>query len=343
VIDPRFPLFQQALASPKKSHESLAKLLGAPELVRDSDPKPEDFSDLLIETVAANWAAFNDGYTEEAQKSFDKYAKRLNEEIAPQNRRAPSFVIPPYLIARVGQPGWWKVSRKVFEASRNHVSSDRLVHAVATEYVGTLDSQLADAEHPRIAVWVSGLNELTANSSDLAGYGNAIRTASDDGKQIFALYGGFFSVLLRQVGLRGSSHGIGFGESRTWVELPQSGPPPARYYLPSIHRYVSQDIAYQLWVRDRDLGGCECRLCQGNSPLSLGYQELMEHSVLCRSREIEGWATLSLDGSRQRLTEQLHRFRNSIEHMTIPVGLRNQLRRSAEHLQAWIDALAQMA
>ena len=33
VIDPRFPLFQQPLDAPKKSHEALAAILGKPDLV----------------------------------------------------------------------------------------------------------------------------------------------------------------------------------------------------------------------------------------------------------------------------------------------------------------------
>src|SRR2546430_165765 len=42
VIDPRFPLFQQRLGAPKKSHESLALLFGVPDLVlRTADPTAE--------------------------------------------------------------------------------------------------------------------------------------------------------------------------------------------------------------------------------------------------------------------------------------------------------------
>ena len=34
-------------------------------------------------------------------------------------------------------------------------------------------------------------------------------------------------MLLQNCGLAGSSHGIGFGEYRNWIELPELGPPPA--------------------------------------------------------------------------------------------------------------------
>src|SRR6266511_1278969 len=59
VIDPRFPLFQQPLSQPKKSHFALADLLGVPELVSITHPDPSDFVPERINTIARNWVRFN--------------------------------------------------------------------------------------------------------------------------------------------------------------------------------------------------------------------------------------------------------------------------------------------
>ena len=140
------------------------------------------------------------------------------------------------------------MSKRLFERTSYHVGdSDRCVQVLAAKDTGAL-ADLLPVGSARAAIWVSRLSELTSHPYALAEYASAIQSATDQGKELFALYGGFFSVLLSCAGLGGSNHGIGFGEHRDWVQLPQSGPPPARYYLPQVHRYVSQEFAYQLWA-----------------------------------------------------------------------------------------------
>lgn len=342
MIDPRFPLFQQKLPTPKRSHEALAEIFGSPELVRSTDPVPTDFDADLIERVARGWVEFNSGYSQEALKSFDKYAQRLGEPVEPTNQRGPTAILPPYLIARAGSSDWWDVSKELFSATRA-TSSATMIRVVAAESPGVLTNCLAEVIDERVAIWVSGLNELTSSSEDLHGYGAAIAGASAKGTATFALYGGFFSVLLRAFGLGGSSHGIGYGESRSWVELPKSGPPPARFYLPRAHRYVSQDFAYQLWARSRPLAQCDCAVCNGGSPLGLVYQELMEHSVLCRAKEIADWAPRNPHEIAGALGLEHRRFESELAELVLPPALVGQSERLLAHLPRWATAIGLLA
>lgn len=342
MIDPRFPLFQQKLPAPKKSHEALAAIFGAPELVRSSDPAPTDFNADLITRVAQGWVQFNSGYSQEALKSFDKYARRLGESIEPANQRGPSAILPPYLIARGDSDDWWRISKELYTATRSE-SSASMIRVVAAESPSLLTDCLAEISAERVAIWVSGLNELTSSIEDLSDYGATIARASTQGTATFALYGGFFSVLLRSVGLSGSSHGIGYGESRSWVELPKSGPPPARFYLPRAHRYVSQDFAYQLWARSRPLAECDCAVCNGGSPLGLAYQELMEHSVICRAKEIADWASLNTSEIAERLGLEYRRFESELAELLLPPALVGQAERLLSHLPRWIAAIGRLA
>ena len=81
VIDPRFPLFQQPLHAPKKSHEALAAILGKPDLVSEQEPSVAKFSREVIDDIAKHWAELNANYRDSATAKFDKYAKRLNEAV----------------------------------------------------------------------------------------------------------------------------------------------------------------------------------------------------------------------------------------------------------------------
>ncbi len=345
VIDPRFPLFQQRLENPKKSHISLASCLGDARLVRnDTSPRPDDFTPERIDQLALNWLQFNSGYRNVSSKHFAKYAERLGEAVIPENTSNPANVLPPYTVARGVDDPWWQVSTSLWRSSVRQAASMSvapLVQVVAAENAAALESLLASASGSEVAIWASRLDELDATPSGLAAltsYGRAIQ-ASSQRLALFALYGGFFSVLMARYGLLGSSHGIGYGEWRDWVELPQSGPPPARYYLPRVHRYVSQDLALLFWRTDPDLVVCHCAECLGQNPARLDYQALMRHSVRCRQSEIEAWNTKPTIEAADRLDSDSAAFETSVATMDIPPRLRQQAVRCHVHLRGWASVL----
>lgn len=342
VIDPRFPLFQQGLVSPKKSHEALAELLGDPQLVSAVPPVPADFPRERILALGSAWVAFNRDYRSAVRKKFDKYAARLGEPAPPEAAQGPEAIIGLYTVASGATDPWWDVSRQLFDACEA-AAGGGCVRVIAANGVSNLGELLADVGDERLAVWVSGLEELSLMPTDLAAYAKAIGESSARGQGVFALYGGFFHVLLASVGLNGFSHGIGYGEYRNWLELPQSGPPPARYYLRQVHRYVSQELAYQLYLRDRSLVECDCAECKGQPPIALGYHELMKHSVRARAVEISEWTGLDPSEAAARLESEYRVFDRRIPALRLPPFLRNQADRSYDHLARWSSALRLLA
>jgi hypothetical protein len=342
LIDPRFPLFQTALSEPKKSHAALAELLGQPErLIRAADPFPGDFDDELIRAIAARWVDFNLSYEERQAGKFAKYAERLDEEVEPDAAKGPSGIIAPYLVADNEQ--WWERSKRFHAATREAAPENvKVLRVVAAPSAAALGPLLSDVPDPEVIVWVSGLNELEVMPSQLVDYGRAVSASTARSQQCFALYGGFFSVLLACQGLRGSCHGIGYGEHRNWPQLSQSGPPPPRYYAPRFHRYINQDLAYQLWSRDADLTGCNCPICD-NGPPVLSYHDLMKHSVFARRAEIEAWASLDLTDALTRLREEHARLEDDIEAIELPEPFERPTAQATRHLPGWISALEQLA
>lgn len=340
AIDPRFPLYQQSLHQPKKSHVALAKILGVPNLVQSVTPSPDFFTDDVVTTIAQSWARFNGTYENAAGGKFAKYAKRLGYPVVPEDKKPPTYILPPYTMAAAMSDDWWQISKRLFNATVEAVDvPDRCVRVVAVKSVDALAELLEDIPDTRVAVWVSALDEFKVSSDDLAEYGRAILRASKSGKSAFALYGGFFAVLLSSVGLKGASHGIGFGEHRNWIELPDSGPPPARYYLPQLHRYVQADEATQLYFADRRLAECDCDECVGHQPITLDYHSLMRHSVRCRASEIDQWVGLSLGEAADRLVADRDAFTNVLESSGLPNVIVDKTMRQTLHLEKWIRAL----
>lgn len=348
TIDPRVPLFQQRLPNPKKSHESLAELLGVPALVNQHGaPSPTHFTDEWIQTIATSWLQFNDGYTTVSSKHFNKYAERLGEDVVPAGRgQGPERVLVPYTVASSPTDPWWAVSRRLWQAhvvaATQRGKVERLVRVVAANEATGLAQLLAGCDEREVAIWANALDELDVSEGGLralTAYRDAIAQSTSSGKSLFALYGGFFAVLMSLYGLRGASHGIGYGEARTWVELPQSGPPPARFYLRRAHRYVSQDLAEYFWDTARDLVYCDCAECNGQRPGLLDYHGLMKHSVRCRQTEILGWTGRLPAEAAGMLRAEATEFRNQLAGLRVPRTLEKQANACFAHLEGWAGVL----
>lgn len=345
VIDPRSPLFQQRLIAPKKSHTALARTLGLPD-IEGFEPSPETFNTKTIETVAKSWTEFNCNYQDAAGKKFEKYSKRLGEDLELEHASRPHLILPPYFVANSVDDPWWKLSNEIFDATKKQAAAvapdKRCVRVIATEDTICLDDLCGNlATHSELVLWVSDLNELRANRSDLTSYGEAIKGAATRGQTVFGLYGGFFSVLLGGVGLSGLSHGIGYGESRNWVELPQSGPPPQRYYVEPFHRYVSQELAEQLYKAG--IYRCSCPVCQTSTPLLLTYHDVMKHSVYVRQKEIDEWAAQPIDASYSSLKKQTEALVKSLGESDLKRIHIGQAEDAIRHLAIWVDALGKLS
>ncbi len=339
VIDPRTPLFQQTLPTIKKSFGALAKILNDEEAATvGSKPTPEDFTDARLENWARGWVKFNEQYIDTAGAKFDKYAKKLKKNVEPDDAKGPELIIAPYFVAI--NDDWWTVSLGLFDKVRSHASSKDVVQAVVTESVGEMDRRLGQINGESAVIWVSDFAELEKSSEELTAYGTLIRKYAEAGKKLFALYGGYFSILMCGIGLTGLSHGIGYGDSRAWVELPQSGPPAPRFYLPRAHRYVSRELAQRLFSVDAKLVECGCQVCKRRPPLTLTYHELMQHSVMCRANEMEVDARRPRDEIASDLDTYHAEFISAIDSHEVgdtPVGTR--LRELTVHLPRWSSAL----
>jgi hypothetical protein len=342
LIDPRFPLFQNALPQAKKSHVMLADVFGDAALVGQTAPTPTAFGAARVASLAANWVDFNVGFDEVKSKVFDKYASRLGEAVVSDKKSLPSVILPPYFMADSISDPWFAVSVELWEAAVKSADGTgiEVLQVLASTRADGLQGMLDRVNAGRdVVVWVSALDELRAKYSELLAYGEAIRDASGRGVAPFALYGGYFSILLGKFGLRGSSHGVGFGDHRDWIELPSSGAPQARYYVYALHRYVSVDLAVALWRISPNLivdAGSDDPLV---SPGSLSYHDLMRHSLAMRAREIEDAQARSTMELKLSLTAAAEAFSLAVAQLPGPVSMRRRAEELYSHLGLWAEVL----
>lgn len=340
MIDPRFPLFQQGLSDPKQSHTALAEIFGDSALIRADDPTPDLFLDERLAELARQWVTFNQEYGATSNEKFDKYMDRLGEDIGVEHAQGPEAILAPYFACSGPDDPWWSKSVRLFEGAQAASGDETILRVVCAPHSGALDPLLGDLGGPeQLVVWVSGLDEHKASPGDLIQYRSAIAAANSRGQEPFALYGGFFSVLLGVAGLRGQAHGVGFSEHRNWRELPTSGAAPARFYLRRAHRYVPQDLAQTMYEQSPDLTECPCPYCDGRPPVALAYHELMKHSVWCRNEEIDRWYGQGEATAAELLETEHEAMTAAIRSGALPPAMRARAITSIEHLPVWAEAL----
>jgi hypothetical protein len=129
---------------------------------------------------------------------------------------------------------------------------------------------LTDSGCDAIWYWVSNFREEEITSSELANLVAFIDQAAQRGLELRNMHGGFMSALLSKRGLRGFSHGIGYGESKDVFPVSAGALPTVSYhYLPLHTKSSVPDIerAFStLGITDADIFHkhvCDCSICRG--------------------------------------------------------------------------------
>src|SRR5206468_96590 len=123
--------------------------------------------------------------------------------VRPEHAQEPEAILAPYFACDGPGDGWWLRSRLFFDSTRAAAGgTGTVLRVVAGRTAAAVRALLDDVAPEPLIVWASGLDEHSAPASELEEYRRAIVAASRHGHETFALYGGFFSVLLRDVGLR---------------------------------------------------------------------------------------------------------------------------------------------
>jgi hypothetical protein len=177
---------------------------------------------------------------------------------------------------------------------------------------------------------------------------------------VHAMHGGFFSLALTKYGMRGVSHGIGYGEQKDVVPVIGQSTPTVRYYLPSLARRLAvPDIERAFDALDIKTPAdfhsqvCGCAVCRGVVSTTLdefsafgdryfsrpeasrlaqtpaAAKRCRFHFLLSRLQEREDISNRSIEEICDRLRENAERW-----------GEQPSLRSYSGHLSIWADVLS---
>jgi hypothetical protein len=208
----------------------------------------------------------------------------------PNDGPAPTFVLAPYFAARSLTDEWWRVNEKIWAACRKLPNPEAISPVLAIEFEGLNALKEAFKRIPRdlgqtCFYWIAGFGERRATPTELRLVWDVVREM-DAGIHLVNLYGGFFSVCMAYAGLWGFNNGLGYSEARSWPDLPTTGSPPPRYYVPALHLFQPQGVA-QLLIQTEPALACTCQVCsKGRAVVSLTNMQLKAHFALTRHAEI---------------------------------------------------------
>ncbi len=341
ALDPRTPLLQADFdrGSIRRAHLEIADVHG-PSIVSTFLSRPLQATD--VEPIEGEMAravlSFQKEFARQSAEKVDKYAALLGEDVESEYS-GPDFLIPPYFRYAGRRDPWYPVSLGLARAAVREKEDFRLapvLHMTAgfpeTEFdalAGDYDERGFDG----LIVFVNNLQEYLAPASTLAKYGRLVVRLRRLGKPLFGLFGGYFTLLLRKVGMGCFSNAVGYGEYRD-SGYHEGGQAVRRYYVPRLHRYFTDIEAQNLQAT---VGGaflrCDCDTCRRRRPLTnYTSQELLDHFLKTRLSEIQRADASDLDD----LIAELDATATALEDYPIPFD-------RYSHLREWATALRPFA
>jgi len=337
ALDPRTPILQADFdrQSIRRAHLEIADVHGtAVRHIFASRPlRPADVSPLAAD-VAASVLSFQKEFAEQSAEKVDKYAALLGEEVRTAYG-GPHFLVPPYFKSSGRNDAWYPVSLNLARAAVHEKENYGLapVLHITPGFPENEFARMAEDYDNRgfdgLVIFINDLQEYIAPSATLTKYANLIALLQGLGKPLFGLFGGYFTLLLRKIGLGCFSNAVGYGEYRD-SGYHEGGQAVRRYYIPKLHRYFTDTHAETLL---NIVGGtvlrCACAVCRRRRPLTdYTSQELLDHFLNARLTELQHAGATDLS----ELLDQLDDTREALENYPMLID-------PCSHLGRWVEAL----
>jgi hypothetical protein len=341
ALDPRTPILQADFdrQSIRRAHLEIADVHG-PTVRQIFVNRPLQAADVspLTADMAASVLTFQKEFAQQSAEKVDKYAKLLGEEVESAYG-GPHFLIPPYFRSGARNDPWYPVSLGLARAAVREKERYRLAPVLhitpgfPENEFREMANDYADPGFDGLIVFVNDLQEYAAPATTLRKYAGLVALLQDLGKPLFGLFGGYFTLLLRKIGLGCFSNAVGYGEYRD-SGYHVGGQAVRRYYIPKLHRYFTDTDAQTL---QNIVGGallrCACAVCRRRRPLTdFTSQELLDHFLITRLTEIQQAGPTDLSN----LLDELDETRATLENYPIPFD-------RYSHLREWVEALRPFA
>ncbi|MBI4396894.1 MAG: hypothetical protein HY548_07360 [Elusimicrobia bacterium] len=187
------------------------------------------------------------------------------------NAVTPIILIPPYFYFRDLTDPWFVATRRCAQMAQRYKQAGEKICPVlfmdkallrAPRVTDQIIESLENDGSDGILIWVNDFLEEKESLDHLANLRRLVAGLGREDRPVFKLYGGFYSCLLHEHGLRGFTCDLSGKTSRNIFAFGSSIPKPAqpKFYIPRLHRAFKLDEA-EFVLKEFPFLRCRCRLC----------------------------------------------------------------------------------
>jgi hypothetical protein len=249
-----------------------------------------ELGDIFSNTLKINIPIIPENFTSTAskqvcQKVVDYQLKRLRKELEKDDEykkyaesiQPPKGVFSPYFFIRSND--WFNLFLSLSKTTADIKPGPPVYSFLCADYEMLIDTSFinkAVAEIPKTGVngvwlWFSNFDEWIVQEEYLRAFKNLVEQLNEKGLEVYNRHGGYFSLALNKFGMKGISHGVGYGEKKDVLQI--KGPPNApvvHYYLPDIYKKLNT-IEIERCFEDLNITTpkdfykkiCDCVICKG--------------------------------------------------------------------------------
>lgn len=258
----------------KRAYERLAPELGgifSNALEKRIPVLPKNFTPAVLKQVCQKVVDYQLGRLRrefEQDPEYKEYAESISK---------PAGVFSPYFLIRSKE--WFNLFISLSKATANIKPRVPVYSVLCADYKILTDHPFIDRvikEIPATGVngiwlWFSNFDEWNVKAEYLSAFKDLVGKLSKTGLEVYNRHGGYFSLALNKFGMKGISHGVGYGEKKDAQQI-KSPPnaPVVNYYLPDMHKRFGvpaiEACLHALGITtptDFHNKICDCVVCKG--------------------------------------------------------------------------------
>lgn len=264
-----------------------------PNLLVDNNTQPTDNLRELVENVT-NYQRTKIQETYDEINEFEEFDEEESDE-TPSFK--PKWIIPPYFFISAGRKDWLPVNINSIRLAVENKNPNEKIFAVIMidkemlPYEKDIDEIVTEYDIDGVdgyMIWCAHMDENSAKQRELSYFQKFIEQLADHKKPIHNMYGGLFSLLLKDKGMIGTSHSICYGEYKSPFAT-GGGNSTTRFYQP--HLYSKVPFTRMVEIESAlELEKCNCEYCITLRNKNTKGRELEltgKHFILNRIRELE--------------------------------------------------------
>jgi hypothetical protein len=287
------------------------------------------------------------------EKSSSSKAAKYIERYGKLHTNLPRLIIPPYFRFNSVADVWYAFNIAcAFESAKliKDIPLGIIIHcSVNILNASTIKKIASDySNYKNTIIWLDDFNELAADVTQIINARKFIRILSKQSK-VETLYGGYLLIESNRDGLDALSHGILYGQHKSFNLTPGAGGMAERYYIPKFHSFRSLSQTDIILHKHRELM-CNCEICNevmnGDPDNIILFadepEKLRQHFMTVRKMEVERIGTVSLSDEIADLRRVYNTYHNSISKLPNPDAfVSGHTMNGLNYLQTWADGIEQ--